>query len=242
MTDGLPPLPPEAQRLFDAERGHRPPPAGARDVVLARVLRTVGAPTGPGGATSHVGGALPWLARVAAVAAAVAAVAVGARSLRRPDMPTPVVAHAAAPERVGPSPTSPAAVTETSAPSMAPVDTVTAPSSHLTNDLGADASTAGRSARTEHRADDDLVAQVTLVDAARAALDRRDPDEALRVVRRYRRMPARRLDDEIDVCEVRALVARGDRESAERAVARFHRAHPRSVLGAVVDEAWRAMR
>ncbi|MFO0603572.1 MAG: hypothetical protein U0324_10385 [Polyangiales bacterium] len=230
MSDDLPPLPPEARALFDAAREAPPPPDAARAAVYERVLRTVAAP-GPGNPPAAAAPAsslaVKSVAAVGAALAVAAGVTVALWSGTR--VPAPRTVPAAAP-RVAPA---------SPAPPVAPA----APREAL-HDTDASAAPADAASPRPHaRApEDDLAAEVALVDEARATLARGDAAGAQRVVRRYRHLSHRRLDAEMDVLEVRAAVLGHDPAGAGRLAERFHRRHPGSVLAAQVDDAVRGAR
>lgn len=241
MSDELPPMPPEARALLDAARTGERADGATRDEVYARLMRTI-APPGPDGGSRAAppaasSGTFPVsfgpVVGVAVAAAVTVAVWTGARDRTPPALPPPTVIVRRAP---GPSPLR-------LSPDASVVAVVEADASVAAAAVPTDAV----SART-HAHDDtpdleeDLAAEVALIDEARAALTRNDPSAVHDAARRHRHLAHHRLDVEMDALEVRAFVLAGDAPNAERAAERFHRRHPRSVLAASVDDAVRPMR
>lgn len=242
MSDEPPPLPPEARALLEAARAVERVPDAKRAEVYARVLRTV-APPGPGGDGSPQGppasasGSLsvtssPAVGVVFAVAATITvAVWSGARGHTTRDSPPPPVRV----RRVVPAVAPP--------PSPLPVASDASPAALAVADASSAAVTGAPLPHPRpHDLEDDLGAEVALIDEARAALARGDASEVHHVVRQHRHLRHHRLDAEMDVLEVRAFVLAHDVTGAERAAERFHRRHPQSVLAAQVDDAVRSVR
>jgi hypothetical protein len=239
MSDELPPLPPEARALLDAARAVERVPDAKRAEVYARVLHTV-APPGPGGGGPPAGAPAsisvtsgPALGVVFAVAATVTvALWSGARNhTTRDSPPAPVRVQRVISAPPAPSPSPLPSTPDASIEALAVTDASVA--------LAVDVSL------PRPRSDDfedDLGAEVALIDEARAALARSDPSAVHRVVRQHRHLRHHRLDAEMDVLEVRAFVLAHDVAGAERAAERFHRRHPHSVLAAQVDDAVRSVR
>jgi hypothetical protein len=94
-------------------------------------------------------------------------------------------------------------------------------------------------ARTEARERDrNLAAERALIEQARTALAREQGAAALAALERHARdFPEGELTEERESLQVQALVALSRFEQARKSAARFHRRFPRSIFGAVVDEA-----
>jgi hypothetical protein len=85
---------------------------------------------------------------------------------------------------------------------------------------------------------DTAAAERALIDQARNALVRANPEAALRAVREHeQRFPRGALDEERDGLRVQALAAAGRGDEARARAAEFHRRHPGSLLGTSVDRA-----
>jgi hypothetical protein len=98
-------------------------------------------------------------------------------------------------------------------------------------------------ARTEARERDrNLAAERGLIEQARTALAREQGAAALAALERHARdFPEGELAEERESLQVQALVALGRFEQARKMAARFHRRFPRSIFGAVVDEALKSI-
>ena len=85
----------------------------------------------------------------------------------------------------------------------------------------------------------DLVREREVIDAARAALARGRPADALVTATRHaERWPHGQLAEEREVIAIQALAASGRRAEAERRAAAFKRAFPSSMLIPAVDAAF----
>lgn len=218
------PLPPDLLALLDAERDVPEVPADEVERALTRVLRTVQppvvAPPAPPAAGAAVGSLLKRGALALAFATGVA-VGAGGHAVLRPS-PPPIVrvverrVEVPGPERV--------VERRVEVPVAAP--TVVAPSA-----------VAPSGARTAPGIDT-AAAERALIDQARNALVRANPEAALRAVREHeQRFPRGALDEERDGLRVQALAAAGRGDEARARAAEFHRRHPGSLLGASVDRA-----
>lgn len=86
--------------------------------------------------------------------------------------------------------------------------------------------------------DRDLAAERTLIEQARTALSREKGEAALAALERHGRdFPHGALEEERESLMVQVLVKLDRNEQARRSGARFHRRFPRSIFGAVVDDA-----
>jgi hypothetical protein len=151
-----------------------------------------------------------WLS----IGAALTAVAVGGAAIVRPDRaPSPTsTLHVAKvpPSRDG------ALVREAPASTEAPTD-------------GAKASSAAPLPRAPQPPPSTLSDEISAIDRARAAIAAGDGVRGLQLVDDYqRRFPRGMFTQEAEVLRVEALVVRGDRAGARRAVERFLAAHPAS--------------
>jgi hypothetical protein len=93
--------------------------------------------------------------------------------------------------------------------------------------------------KTEARERDrNLAAERALIEQARTALARDQGAAALSALERHARdFPQGELEEERESLRVQALVGQGQFDQARKTGARFHRRFPRSIFGAVVDEA-----
>jgi len=98
-------------------------------------------------------------------------------------------------------------------------------------------------ARVEPRERDrGLAAERALIEQARTALSREQSAAALAVLERHaREFPQGELEEERESLQVQALVGLDRFDQARKVAARFHRRFPRSIFGAVVDEALRSI-
>lgn len=86
--------------------------------------------------------------------------------------------------------------------------------------------------------DRDLAAERTLIEQARTALSREKGEVALAALERHRRdFPHGALEEERESLWVQVLVELERNDQARQAGASFHLRFPRSIFGAVVDEA-----
>ena len=84
--------------------------------------------------------------------------------------------------------------------------------------------------------------ELSLLERAHAALSNDDVAGASTTLTQHaRRFPHGRLEPEREALRVQCAAARGDREAAQSARARFHQRFPDSVLGASVDRAVEGM-
>lgn len=85
--------------------------------------------------------------------------------------------------------------------------------------------------------DNPLSREVRALEGAHQALAERNPDEALRLLNRYRlKFPAGALSSEATVLRVQALLMRGDRTGAQALADAFSAAHPESPYGRRLED------
>jgi hypothetical protein len=148
---------------------------------------------------------------------------------RAPHAPAAVVTAAAAPE---PLPGPPPIAKQMPEPAP-PIAARAEPTSVKPSD----------SARVEPRQRDrSLAAERALIEQAQTALAREQGTAALAVLERHARdFPQGELAEERDSLQVQALVKMERYEQARKAAAHFHGRFPRSIFGAMVDEALRSI-
>jgi hypothetical protein len=210
----LEPLPPDLERLLDAER--RAP--GLSPVATERVGARLDA------SIAAIGRRPPFWGRRGplAVTSFVLGLIAGA-ALMRLDRRTPL--PLALPSLDPPVPTMRAPVDARIVPTVV---ARTAPSTPAPVSIEA--------------RDDDLAAERALLDVARTGVARGQPAAALDALERHaRRFPRGRLTEERDSLRVQCLVQLGRADDARREAAQFHRRHPNSLLGQAVDAAVRAI-
>jgi hypothetical protein len=233
-------LPQDLLALVAREREGYGEYVAAKAAVLAKVELAVtvhAAPRGTDGGTPAPGGGTAAGAAVAFAMGArgVAAVAIG--SLIFGAGAAVILGREPAVDRsTVPAATSSVAVVRptSAAPSAAPLESA----SVRVGDLPAapSASLASTSRRPAHA--NDLTLERELLDVARAALARGNPDGAIASLRRHaERWPHGLLTEEREVVWIQALVAGGHRREAEERGARFRRDSPASVLAPAVDAA-----
>lgn len=225
MTDPLDPLDPELKRLFDAESRFPEASTESKTRVLERVEAAVA--TAPA-VTSRPRGSSAVLATGAFVAGTLVG-ALAYRALGPPTVTTPPV-----------SPSQTSSATATAAPqATAPAERVEPAVSPTTSPSSSSApapSLRGGTAERPSRAQEDdprsrLAEEQALVDAARAALARQRPEDALEAVERHSRVfPRGELTEEREGLRVMALVRLGRNDEASRLASAFERRYPRSPL------------
>jgi hypothetical protein len=224
MNDNdLPPLDADVRTLVERTRGVPPAPEGARERVLAGVDAAVDSRSGGGPAASarHVpgpplaGGKVATLAATFALGCAVGALVTKALG--------PGAKPAPPPERV--------VLVERPAPEPVPPPDSPAP---LASALVADGPApprSGSSAKMAAPVLDPLLEERALLDGARAALERGEPEAALAATARHeRRFPNGILAQEREAIAVRALLALGRAGAARTRADRFRARYPNSVL------------
>jgi hypothetical protein len=257
------PLPPGIASLLEREKNAYPEDIAAKRAVFARVemalvlggatLGTAGAgssgsaPPGGGGhsaagtgaasAAATVKGAVTGKIVAIGLASFVAGGAAGGAAVKqtmqspasRPSAAvaaTASVAAARVPESVPPLP----AAAPSALPATPPAET---PS---TTSPGNPSASTARPASSVG----DLTRERELLDAARAALDRGRPNDAVAAAREHaQKWPRGYLAEEREVVLIQALVAAGNQQEAELRAAQFHRSFPKSILGPAVDAAVR---
>jgi hypothetical protein len=148
--------------------------------------------------------------------------------------PAPAVAIAPPPVAQAPAPPpapppAPASVPEPAAPAAARVASAPPKAEHA--------------ARAEIRERDrNLAAERALIEQARTALARQQGATALAALERHGRdFPQGDLEEERESLQVQALVGLERFDQARKIAARFHKRFPRSIFGAVVDEALKSI-
>jgi hypothetical protein len=256
------PLPADIASLLEREKNAYPEDIAAKRAVFARVemalvlggatLGTAGAtasgsapPAGGGHAAVGTGAASAAAAKGAItgkivaiglagfVAGGVAGGAAVKETMHAPSSrPAAAVATTASsaaprvPERVPSLPA--AAASATPAAVAPPAETPSAtPAGNPSASTGRPASSVG-----------DLTRERELLDAARAALDRGRPNDAVAAAREHaQKWPRGYLAEEREVVLIQGLVAAGHQQEAELRAAQFHRSFPKSILGPAVDAA-----
>ena len=232
MAEELPPLGSFAKRALDAESKRADAVDDAmRDRLMSRLSATlalapVPAPApAPTPAPALAAKIAPWVA-----AAFVVGGVVGAGL------------HAAIAPSVAPLPSSTASVRAPLVPSALPsVVPVIVPLPVVSIDSLPSVpipAAPSHSAAAVVAPDTDLAAERALVDRARSAIARGQPDAALDAVTTHAKtFPKGRLAEERDALTVQALAQAGRANDARARAARFHVDFPHSVFGAAVDAA-----
>jgi pyruvate/2-oxoglutarate dehydrogenase complex dihydrolipoamide acyltransferase (E2) component len=261
MSDAPDRLSPELEAFLAPERRRPDPPADVQSEVLSRVGATLGWSGGPGpggappggdigggigggSAGAHAAGAVAKGALAKTVVTLVVGGVIGAGVHEVYDRTTDrrgehasvaVVAPPAPPALPLPAPAPPPA-----APAVAPQPEPAAPRAVRAENPPARAEHA---AKTEARERDrNLGAERGLIEQARTALAREQGAAALAVLDRHARdFPQGELEEERESLRVQALVGLGQSDQARKTGARFHRRFPRSIFGAVVDEALKSI-
>jgi hypothetical protein len=237
MSDAPDRLSPELDAFLAPERQLPDPPAELQSEVFSRVGATLGWSGGPGPGSGPGGTAAAGAVAKGALAKTVVTLIVGgvigagvheaydrATDRRAEHAKLAVVAPPAAALLPPPAP-----VTEP-LPEPAAPNVVHAEPSH---------SRVEHVAKTETRERDrNLAAERALIEQARTALARDQGAAAMTALERHARdYPQGELEEERESLQVQALVALERFEQARKVAARFHRRFPRSIFGAVVDEA-----
>jgi len=226
------PLPPDLLALLGAERDAADLPSPGVEDALARVMQSVRVPLAASAAIAPPAAPVPAAGTLVkrgllalAFGAGVSAGAIG-HAVLRPAAPGPERVVERVVERRVEVP-GPERVVErrVEVPVAAPAVPPAAPATPLAAPRAA--------APVETSA-----VERGLIDQARNALVRGNPEAALRAVRDHeRRFPRGGLDEERDSLRVQALAAAGQGAEARVRAAEFHRRHPGSLLGAAVDRA-----
>jgi hypothetical protein len=254
MSDATDRLPPDLDAFLAPERRRPDPPADTQSEIFSRVGATLGWFGGPGpGGSDPSGGAAGGHA--AGQLAAHGAKHLTAGALLK-TVATLVVggvigagvheAHDRAVDRRSES-AKIAVVAPPAAPSPPPPAPVVDPQPEPAAENGVRAESprprAEHLARTEARERDrNLAAERALVEQARTALAREQGAAALAALERHARdFPQGELEEERESLRVQALAGLGQFDQARKTGARFHRRFPRSIFGAVVDEALKSI-
>ena len=265
MSDSPDRLSPELEAFLAPERRRPDPPAGVQNEVFSRVGATLGwfggpgpgpggsAPPGGGAPAGHVSGGIAGAHAAGAVAKGallktVATLVVGGMigagvheaydrttDRRGEHARVAVVAPPAAPATPPATPAPPPP-----APEIAPPPEPAAPHPVRAENPPARAE---HVAKTEARERDrNLAAERGLIEQARTALAREQGAAALAVLDRHARdFPQGELEEERESLRVQALVGLEQFDQARKAGVRFRRRFPRSIFGAVVDEALKSI-
>ncbi len=240
MTNDLEPLDPELDALLArARRRDSEDPAFDREAcerLLARVEREIGAGTSASPAASfmaRLGISTPFAAACAAVAMAGAVAA----STRGPNDVPAVVEHTE-PVTAAPVVEPPTAVDD----EVASVSVHALPSLDLPTSPGAAPAAKQAASNSARKATDaptmDLAAELEMIDAARAAVAKRQNAEALQKLAQHEaRFPNGQLAQQRDRLRIQALVAMGDRDQARARAATFRKQYPNGLLLPAVERA-----
>lgn len=205
-------------------------PSARRDVVYRNLAITLGAPHGLEGADLGTQAALKATAKAAGVEG-LALKAVGAIAV------TGALVWGGWQGLFGQAASAPPVNPSDVAAAVTPVE-VAAPVEQASIHVGAEQADDGAlaaeanapgKARARTKASDSLAKELSLIDAARAALLRGEPSSALRTLQAYRtQFPRGALQAEATVQRVEALIATGDRGSASKIGEAFLRRYPDS--------------
>jgi len=265
MSDTPDRLPPELEAFLAPERRRPDPPDEVQGEVFARLGATLGwfggpgPGSGPGGSDPSGGGGSPGggggagglaahgakhaaagAAVKASLAKTIATLVVGGVigsgvheaydrvSERRVSRAQPVAAAA--------PPVAPRAAPPSAPPAPEPVPEAAAPAATR---VASPPPKVEHAARTEIRERDrTLAAERGLIEQARTALGREQAATALAALERHAHdFPQGALEEERESLLVQALVGAERFDQARKTATRFHKRFPRSIFGAVVDEA-----
>ncbi len=217
------PMPPDIERLLEAERGREAVAPEIRDATW-RSLNARLAPSGSGGPGGVGSTGSPFgsaIAKLPSIGLGVVLGVLGTLGVQRGVLPRP-------PAQLQHSPRvsiSPLALSRPVSKPALPAD-----DPKVRTKLPRTTNTAKVSTRTS------LAAERALVDRARAALSTGDPEAALAAVRLHRtRHPRGQLAEEREALAVRALRAAGHDAEAEARQARFRRAYPESLFAPAIS-------
>jgi hypothetical protein len=251
MSDTPDPLPPGIAAFLEPERRRPDPPADVQNDVFSRIGATLGLPPdGSGPGDDGPDGAGPDAPANAGELAsgAVKGVALGSLSKTVVTLIVGGVLGAGVHEvfdRRAERASVDRAVPQVLAAAPQAVAAPPAPEPASEPPPATEARADSPPARPEHHPraqirerDRGLGAERTLIEQARTALSREQGATALAALERHARdFPLGELQEERESLQVQALVALERYEQARKAGARFHRHFPRSIFGAVVDEA-----
>lgn len=247
-ADPMEPLDSELQSLVEVERQRPEMPLAAQERLLRRVGLSISIANGPRDGSDPAGGA-PSAPRS------------GLRRLFRRRLPVGIAAfalggltaagvitaidHGKKPEMAALAPSPPAAPTSNASsvrtPPVAPaIPTPAIPTKDEPPRPRASNKATANASADEH--DSDLEAERALVELARSAIARRDPQTALDTLARdARQFPRGQLVEEQQSLRVQALVQLGRYAEARRAAALFFKQFPSSMLSPVVSAALEAI-
>lgn len=251
MSDTPERLSPELEAFLAPERRRPDPPTATQEEIFSRVGATLGwGGPGPGGSDPS-GGAAPGGHAAAGGVAVAKHVAAG--SLMK-TVATLVVGgvigsgvhevYDRASDRRAERTTVAAVAPPVPTPAPAPVAAVAPPVEPVPQAVVKAVRPESPPARPEHARERDrnLAAERALIEQARTALAREQGAAALAVLERHARdYPQGALEEERESLLVQALVGAERFDQARKAAALFHRHFPRSIFGAVVDEALKSI-
>jgi hypothetical protein len=260
MSDAPDRLSPELEAFLAPERQRSDPAPEVQNQVFSRLAVTLGWPGGPGpgpapGGSDPSGGAaaggraagnvaahgakhLATGALMKTVATLVVGGVIGSGVHEAYDRATGRLAEHATVAVVAPPPAAPVP-TPVAPPPVAPVVATTPQPPPAPSAVHVKAPPAKPEPRERDRS---LAAERALIEQARTALAREQGAAALAALDRHARdFPQGELEEERESLRVQALVALQQFEPARKLGARFHRRFPRSIFGAVVDEALKSI-
>lgn len=230
MSRMPPSLSPEVQALLNHERAisAQPEVMRARVLARARIALQVGEGLAPLSWRTVVG-TKRWLIPSAAASLVLAAGVAAAFQIMRSPASAPEIPRNSAP-RVAPSEPMPTPAVQEPGSSDAVGQQ---PTAVRQGTPGAALRRVASAARA-----DNLREELSLLDRARQQEARRNFGAVLDTIAEHERdFGTGRLIEEREVIRVKALVGLGRADAARKAVARFHRQFPRSVLSQTIDEA-----
>lgn len=230
MTEPLAPLPDDLRALLQrAQDARLLPPAGAEDLVLAKVTATVGAAAAATAGVAAGSKLATWGVGKTLAALALGGAMVGGGavlwSFQERPAPTPSVAASTGAADEPPAPPAVPSV-PAPAPPIAPAVAPAAPPA------------AAPSPAAPPRPKADAAAEGALLESAREALARDDAARAKEALLEHeRRFPQGQLREERRALTVVALAQLGEMERAQRAARAFEEQHPESLFLEVVRAA-----
>jgi hypothetical protein len=227
----LTPLPPDLEALLAHERQRPGLSSAAQDRIFERLEHAPQPPPRrrfPSTLGSFilgllVGGALasaPWLGRLGPAQPKMLV-------LDPPAPPPPVIVTV-----------QPAAVPAVHAPSLAPASTAAPRRASAHGEHGSGSAPA---VEVQDDRDTDLARERALIETARTALSRKQPDSVDLLLRHAQQFPRGRLAEERESLLVQALLVAGRIDEARRRGEKFRARWPRSLLWPVVDAALRSI-
>jgi hypothetical protein len=216
----LPELAPDVRELLAYERAGASAPAEAQARVWQAVAGTVPAVAGTVASGAAVGSALRrWLTSKVVGAAIAFGAGTGAGAVLHARLGRPAAGPPPLPAVIAPAPpASPQIESKPAAPPPRPP----------------------RPAPVPATGDAALAAERRLIEQARSALARGQPEASLEALGEHGRLhPGGKLAEEREALRVQALVTAGRADDARTAARAFHKKYPESMLGSAVDAALR---